>query len=94
VSIPDPVEALKAFESERINLVNRIVLANRGDGPEVVRRIVEERTGGEPFDDIEQVLPYEEADSIFQEYHRLAGMQRPNQEAVGRSSYKSVFFED
>ena len=93
-SIPDPAQALKAFEQDRINLVNRLVLANRGDGPEVVRRIVEERTGGERFDDIEAVLPYAEADSIFQEYHRLAGMQRPNQDAAGRSAYKSVFFKD
>ena len=94
VEIPDPAQALRAFEADRINLVNRLVLANRGDGPEVVRRIVEERTGGDRFDDIEDVLPFDEADSIFQEYHRLAGMQRPVQEAVGRSSYKSVFFKD
>jgi 2-polyprenyl-6-methoxyphenol hydroxylase-like FAD-dependent oxidoreductase len=93
-SIPEPVDALKAYEAERINIVNRIVLANRGDGPEVVRRIVEDRTGGARFEDIEDVLPFEEADSIFQEYHRLAGMQRPNQDAVGRSGYKSVFFDD
>ena len=93
-SIADPAEALRAFQDERIGIVNRIVLANRGDGPEVVRRIVEERTGGARFDDIEEVLPFEEADSIFQEYHRLAGMQRPNQAAVGRSTYKSVFFDD
>jgi hypothetical protein len=93
-SISDPAEALKAFESDRIRIVNRLVLANRGDGPEVVRRIVEERTGGERFDDIEKVLPFEEADAIFQEYHALAGMQRPRQEAGTRSRYKSVFFEN
>ena len=92
-SIADPVAALRAFEEERIGIVNRIVLANRGDGPEVVRRIVEERTGGQRFEDIEEVLPFEEADSIFREYHRLAGMERPNQPAT-RSQYKSVFFAD
>jgi 2-polyprenyl-6-methoxyphenol hydroxylase-like FAD-dependent oxidoreductase len=93
-SISDPIEALKAFEDERLAIVNRIVLANRGDGPEVVRRIVEERTGGARFDDIEDVLPFEEADAIFQEYHALAGMQRPNQAAGSRSRYKSVFFDN
>jgi 5-methylphenazine-1-carboxylate 1-monooxygenase len=93
-SISNPVEALRAYESERIGIVNRIVLANRGDGPEIVRRIVEERTGGARFEDIEEVLPFDEADSIFQEYHRLAGMQRPNQEALSRFSYKSVFFAE
>jgi 2-polyprenyl-6-methoxyphenol hydroxylase-like FAD-dependent oxidoreductase len=93
-SVADPAAALKSFEADRIGLLNRLVMANRGDGPEVIRRIVEERTGGARFDDIEDVLPFEEADSIFQEYHRLAGMQRPNQAAVSRSSYKSVFFDN
>jgi 2-polyprenyl-6-methoxyphenol hydroxylase-like FAD-dependent oxidoreductase len=93
-SISDPRKALKAFERDRITFVNRLVMANRGDGPEVVRRIVEERTGGERFADIEDVLPFEEADAIFQEYHALAGMQRPNQQAGSRSSYKSVFFDN
>jgi 5-methylphenazine-1-carboxylate 1-monooxygenase len=93
-SVADPVEALQAFEAERLEVVNRLVMANRGDGPDIVLRIVEERTGGERFDDIEDVLPTAEADAIFREYHQLAGMQRPAASAAEPSSYKSVFFGD
>lgn len=91
-SVEDPAEAFRLYEEERRPIANRIVLANRGDGPEVVRRIVEERTGGKRFDDIEKVLPFAEADSIFKEYHRLAGMKRPNENPNEASGFRSVFF--
>ena len=39
----DPVAALQAYEEERREKVNWLVLASRGEGPEIVRRIVEER---------------------------------------------------
>ena len=75
-TIPDPATALKAYEDERRETVNKIVLANRGEGYEVIRRIVAERTGGERFEDIEQVLPLAEADEIFSRYHKLVGQPR------------------
>jgi len=87
----DPVESLRQYETERREKVNRIVMANRGEGPEVVRRIVEERSGGKPFDDIEKIFPRAEADALFKEYHRMAGMTRPDDKAGEASSYKSVF---
>jgi len=90
-TVSDPVEALCQYEAERRNKVNRIVLANRGEGPEVVRRIVEERSGGKPFDDIEKIFPRAEADALFKEYHRMAGMTRPDDKPGEASSYKSVF---
>lgn len=93
-SIESPAEAFKAYEEERRPIANRLVLANRGDGPEVVRRIVEERTRGKRFDDIEKVLPFAEADSIFKEYHRLAGMKRPNENPNEASGFRSVFFHN
>lgn len=89
----DPVQALKHYDTQRRETANRVVLANRGDGPEVVRRIVEERTAGQRFDDIEQVLPYAEADAIFSEYHRLAGMQRPQHDTTQTSPFASVFIQ-
>lgn len=91
-AISDPVEALKAYELERREKVNWLVLASRGEGPEVVRRIVEERSGGKPFEDIETIFPYEEALSIFSEYHAKAGMKIPTEHAsAGARKYKSVF---
>jgi 2-polyprenyl-6-methoxyphenol hydroxylase-like FAD-dependent oxidoreductase len=93
-SIDDPVEALRQYEAARRESANRIVIANRGEGPEVVRRIVEERSGGKPFDDIEKILPFAEADAIFKEYHRMAGMKRPDEKPGEVSGFRSVFFHE
>ncbi|EPO8264942.1 FAD-dependent monooxygenase [Raoultella planticola] len=91
-TVADPVAALRAYEEERREKVNWLVLASRGEGPEVVRRIVEERSGGKPFDDIEAIFPHEEALAIFSEYHAKAGMRIPgNKESVAPGKYKSVF---
>jgi 2-polyprenyl-6-methoxyphenol hydroxylase-like FAD-dependent oxidoreductase len=76
-TINDPVAALQAYEDERREAVNRIVMAHRGEGYEVIRRIVAERTDGQRFDDIEKVLPLAEADEIFSKYHKLVGQERP-----------------
>lgn len=88
----DPVEAFKAYEGARREFVNRIVIANRGEGPEVVRRIVEERSGGKPFEDIEAIFPLKECEGIFLEYHRMAGMQRPDD--AGPVGFRQGFFTE
>ena len=91
-AIADPIAALKAYEEERREKVNWLVLASRSEGPEVVRRIVEERSGGKPFDDIEAIFPHDEALSIFSEYHAKAGMRIPGSKESGQTGkYKSVF---
>jgi 2-polyprenyl-6-methoxyphenol hydroxylase-like FAD-dependent oxidoreductase len=92
--ISDPVEAFRQYEAERREMVNRIVVANRGEGPEVVRRIVEERSGGKPFSSIEDILPRAEADAIFTEYHALAGMMSPYRKPLDGREFQEVFTED
>lgn len=89
VATDDPAAALKAFESERLGPVNRLVMANRGEAYEVIRRIVAERTDGRRFDDIEQVLPLAEADEIFSKYHKLAGQPRPGWEDGQATGFRS-----
>jgi 2-polyprenyl-6-methoxyphenol hydroxylase-like FAD-dependent oxidoreductase len=93
-TISDPVEAFAQYEAERRERVNRIIMANRGEGPEVVRRIVEERSGGKPFKNIEDIFPKAEADALFMEYHRMAGMARPDDKPVQESGFKEVFSEE
>jgi 2-polyprenyl-6-methoxyphenol hydroxylase-like FAD-dependent oxidoreductase len=75
--IDDPIAALRAYENERLEKANALVIANRGEGPDVLLTIVDERTNGQRFDNIENVLPFTEADGIIKNYHRLAGMARP-----------------
>jgi 5-methylphenazine-1-carboxylate 1-monooxygenase len=81
--------ALKAFEGERLAAVNGIVMAHRGEGYEVIRRMVEERTDGEPFDDVETVLPLAEADEIFSKYHSLVGQPRPGWDAGQATGFRT-----
>ncbi|WP_306207103.1 FAD-dependent monooxygenase [Actinoplanes sp. RD1] len=88
-TIDDPVAALRAYEDERREAVNRIVMSHRGEGYEVIRRMVAERTNGERFDDIEQVLPLAEADEIFSRYHRLVGQPRPGWEDGQATGFRS-----
>ena len=68
----DPVEALKAYESERLPATAKIVESNRGTGPQVVMQMAEERAP-DGFDNIEDVIPREELEAIAAKYKALAG---------------------
>lgn len=85
----DPREAFAAYDAARREIVNRIADNMRGEGYEVIRRIVAERTDGEPFDDIEDVLPLAEADEIFSRYHALVGAPRPGREAGEATGFRT-----
>ena len=85
----DPHEAFLAYDAERRPMVNRIVMAMRGEGYEVIRRMVAERTDGKPFDDIEQVLPLAEADEIFSGYHAMVGQPRPGFDAGEATGFRT-----
>lgn len=85
----DPSSAFAAYGEVRRGPVTRIVDNMRGEGYEVIRRIVADRTGGEPFDDIEQVLPLAEADGIFSAYHALVGSPRPGHQAGEATGFRT-----
>jgi len=82
-------EALAQFEAARLPKVNAMVMAHRGEGYEVIRRMVAERTDCEPFTDIEDVLPLEEADAIFSKYHSMVGQPRPGFEAGEPTGFRT-----
>ncbi|MFE5292412.1 FAD-dependent monooxygenase [Isoptericola sp. NPDC056618] len=88
-TIDDPAAALKAFEAERLLKVNGMVMAHRGEGYEVIRRMVADRTNCEPFEDIETVLPLAEADEIFSKYHAMVGQPRPGFEAGETTGFRT-----
>ncbi|MCS5713146.1 FAD-dependent monooxygenase [Herbiconiux sp. CPCC 205716] len=88
-TIDDVDEALQAFQDQRLKAVNGIVMAHRGEGYEVIRRMVEERTGGERIGDIEDVLPLAEADEIFSKYHKLVGQERPGRDAGEATGFRT-----
>ena len=68
----DPVAALLAFEAERLDIVNRIVLTNREQPPDYIIETVENLTGGAPFDRIEDVIDRAELAAISDRYKDIA----------------------
>ena len=76
----DPVAALRAFEAERLDIINRIVLTNREQPPDYIIETVENLTGGAPFDRIEDVIDRAELAAISDRYKDIA---RYSKEATG-----------
>ena len=73
-------DALAAYEADRREATAAIVLANRGNGPEQVMQLAEERAPG-GFDRITDVIPTEELEAIAARYKRTAGFA-PDQVAA------------
>ncbi|MCC6780959.1 MAG: FAD-dependent monooxygenase [Hyphomicrobiales bacterium] len=69
----DPIAALKAYEEIRLPATSRIVLQNRTAPPNVIVDTVEQRTGGERFDRLEDVISQDELRGIFERYQKVAG---------------------
>lgn len=67
--------ALDAYEAERLPATARIVTANRGNGPEQVMQMVEERAPN-GFERIDDVLSAEEREGTAAAYKRLAGFDK------------------
>jgi 5-methylphenazine-1-carboxylate 1-monooxygenase len=68
-------DALAAYEASRRPATTRIVLANRGNGPEQVMQLAHERAP-EGFARIEDVLSREELEATAGGYKQLAGFDR------------------
>ena len=72
----DPAAALKAYESKRLEATATIVKTNRIAPPDAILREVYERTGDQPFDNIEKVISKKELMDISDGYKRIAGYDR------------------
>jgi 2-polyprenyl-6-methoxyphenol hydroxylase-like FAD-dependent oxidoreductase len=70
-----PADAFAAYEAERRPATAAIVLANRGNGPEQVMQLAEERAP-DGFDDIEAVIPFAERAAIANRYKQVAGFEK------------------
>ncbi|MET8428742.1 flavin-dependent oxidoreductase [Nocardia sp. NPDC004860] len=81
----DPVRALSEYESMRLATVNNIVLTNRTAPPDSIIELVEQRTSGERFSDISDVITQEEIESIHGNYQKTAGYDRESVAAHERS---------
>jgi 2-polyprenyl-6-methoxyphenol hydroxylase-like FAD-dependent oxidoreductase len=71
-----PIDALKAYEAERLPLTANVVRMNRTNPPDAILREVFERTGDKPFDRIEDVISERELTELSEGYKRVAGFDR------------------
>jgi 2-polyprenyl-6-methoxyphenol hydroxylase-like FAD-dependent oxidoreductase len=69
----DPVAALRAYESARLEPTANVVRTNREFPPDYMIIKVEELTGGRPFDNIDDVISQEELRAISERYKQIAG---------------------
>ena len=67
-----PEQAFGAFEEERMEAVNKIVLTNRTQPPDFIIETVENLTGGAPFERIEDVIDPAELAAISDRYKDVA----------------------
>ncbi|NRF71870.1 flavin-dependent oxidoreductase [Aquincola sp. S2] len=64
---------LKDYEAQRLKATGDVVLANREIAPDAVLRVVHERTGGQPFRDIADVISRDELVQWQERYRKVAG---------------------
>jgi 2-polyprenyl-6-methoxyphenol hydroxylase-like FAD-dependent oxidoreductase len=75
-SSPDGPSALKAYEAERLPAANKVVLTNRTAPPDVILQVVHERSGGKPFERLEDLVSRDELAAITDGYKRVAGFDK------------------
>ena len=72
---PDVESALTRYEGERREATGKIVLANRGNGPDQVMQLAEERAPN-GFKHVNDVIPQEELEAISARYKQTAGFAK------------------
>ena len=72
----DPVDALRQYEARRLPATSDVVLANRDIAPDAILRVVHERTGGQPFARIEDVISAQELEQWQSRYKKVAGFSK------------------
>lgn len=70
---PDVKSALKAYEAERLPAANSVVLRVRHAPPDLMLKIVHERSGDRPFKNIDDLISEQERIKIIDDYKRVAG---------------------
>jgi hypothetical protein len=73
----DILNALKTYQAMRLPPTARIVMANRGNGPDQVMQVAEERSPN-GFENVTDVISQEELDEIGRKYKEIAGFDVKN----------------
>ena len=68
----NPMDALKAYEADRLPTTSNVVRANRGEGPDHLLEIVADRAPA-PVKTIHDVISQKEIESIGAKYRKITG---------------------
>jgi hypothetical protein len=82
----EPAQALFEYEAERLPRTSAVVLANRAAPPDTIIREVWERTGDQPFDQIQDVISSQEIAAISRRYQQVAGYSLEELKAAADSA--------
>ncbi len=74
-------EALQQYEAVRNPATAKVVLTNRTDPPDAILREVWQRSGGQRFERIEDVISTAELEAISERYKKVAGFDRDSLKA-------------
>ncbi len=66
-------DALQAYDRERVRATTQVVLTNRSHPPDTILREVFERSGGKPFEKLEDLVTVAELQAISDRYKQVAG---------------------
>jgi len=69
----DPRDALAAYEAARREATGKVVRTNREHPPDFINIKVEELTGDQPFDNLEDFITQDELRALSDDYKRIAG---------------------
>lgn len=69
-------DALREYDKVRVEETSRVVLMNRSNPPDAILREVYERSGGQPFERLEDVIAVSELRAIAENYRRAAGFDK------------------
>lgn len=72
----DRPEALQAYEAARLEATAKVVRTNRTTPPDVILKIVHERSGDRPFERLEDIVSPEELAAVSNSYKQVAGYDR------------------
>ena len=77
----DVAAALKTYEAARLPATAAVVRTNRSAPPDVILREVYERSGDQPFADINDIIRPDEIAAMMNAYKKVAGYDRASLEA-------------
>jgi len=78
-------QALTDYDAQRVRATTDVVLTNRRNPPDAILREVFERTGGQRFERLDDVVPLASLQAISDDYKRIAGFDPEQLKA--RASY-------